>query len=71
MILRGFQSSLKHFKVLKMMRKKDPYIVFHPCLENVEQRKLNVALYYAKQLMRLKARFSGKVNDDRQDSHFC
>ncbi|TXG72384.1 hypothetical protein EZV62_000963 [Acer yangbiense] len=39
----------------KMMRERDPYIVFHLCLENAEQRKLDVALYYAKQLLKLEA----------------
>ncbi|XVF66441.1 hypothetical protein PTKIN_Ptkin10aG0036100 [Pterospermum kingtungense] len=39
----------------KMMRERDPYIVFHLCLENAEQRKLDVALNYAKQLLKLEA----------------
>ncbi|XVF28560.1 hypothetical protein REPUB_Repub15cG0040400 [Reevesia pubescens] len=39
----------------KMMRERDPYIVFHLCLENAEQRKLDVALYYAKQLLKLES----------------
>ncbi|KAL5781651.1 hypothetical protein ACOSP7_006680 [Xanthoceras sorbifolium] len=39
----------------KMMRERDPYIVFHLCLENAEQRKLDIALYYAKQLLKLEA----------------
>ena len=43
----------------KMMRERDPYIVFHLCLENAEQRKLDVALYYAKQLLKLEAGCNG------------
>lgn len=39
----------------KLMREKDPYIVFHLSLENAEQRKLDVARNYAKQLVRLEA----------------
>ncbi|XP_044484150.1 protein NPGR2-like isoform X2 [Mangifera indica] len=38
-----------------MMRETDPYIVYHLCLENSEQRKLDVALYYAKQLLKVEA----------------
>ncbi|KAK8623810.1 hypothetical protein V6N13_065173 [Hibiscus sabdariffa] len=38
-----------------MMREGDPYIVFHLCLENAEQRKLDAALHYAKQLLKLEA----------------
>ncbi|KAJ7954676.1 tetratricopeptide repeat protein 7A-like [Quillaja saponaria] len=37
----------------RMVREKDPYIVFHLCLEHAEQRKLDIALYYAKQLVQL------------------
>lgn len=37
------------------MKDKDPYIMFNLCLENAEQRKLNVAVDYAKQLIRLEA----------------
>ncbi|KAK6254732.1 hypothetical protein QUC31_016462 [Theobroma cacao] len=44
----------------KMMTERDPYIVFHLCLENAEQRKLDVALYYAKQLLKLEAGSSVK-----------
>ncbi|XVE65789.1 hypothetical protein DITRI_Ditri08aG0027700 [Diplodiscus trichospermus] len=44
----------------KMMKERDPYIVFHLCLENAEQRKLDVALYYAKQLLKLEAGYSVK-----------
>ena len=44
----------------KIMRERDPYIVFHLCLENAEQRKLDVALYYAKQLLKLEAGSSVK-----------
>lgn len=39
----------------KLMKESDPYIVFHICLENAEQRKLDVALHYAKQLLKLEA----------------
>ncbi|XVF62818.1 hypothetical protein PTKIN_Ptkin09bG0039100 [Pterospermum kingtungense] len=45
----------------KMMRERDPYVVFHLCLENAEQRKLDVALYYAKQLLKLEAGSSVKA----------
>ncbi|XP_022760319.1 protein NPGR2-like isoform X2 [Durio zibethinus] len=44
----------------KMMKERDPYIVFHLCLENAEQRKLDIALYYAKQLLKLEAGSSVK-----------
>lgn len=37
----------------KIMRERDPYIIYHLCLENAEQRKLDVALYYAKHLLKL------------------
>lgn len=39
----------------KMMRDKDPHIFFHLSLENAEQRKLDIALHYAKQLLKLEA----------------
>ncbi|KAB1219304.1 Tetratricopeptide repeat protein 7A [Morella rubra] len=39
----------------RTMRDKDPYIVFLLCLENAEQRKLDAAHFYAKQLMKLEA----------------
>ena len=39
----------------RTMRERNPYVVFHLCLENAEQRKLDSALYYAKQLLRLEA----------------
>ncbi|KAJ4834126.1 hypothetical protein Tsubulata_012611 [Turnera subulata] len=39
----------------KMMREKDPDILFNLSLENAEQRKLDVALHYAKQLLKLEA----------------
>ncbi|KAL5851710.1 hypothetical protein ACOSQ3_006828 [Xanthoceras sorbifolium] len=39
----------------KMMGERDPYIVFHLCLENAEQRKLDIALHYAKQLLKLES----------------
>lgn len=44
----------------KMMSERDPYIIYHLCLENAEQRKLDVALYYAKQLLNLEARSNVK-----------
>ncbi|KAM6565668.1 hypothetical protein CsatA_024796 [Cannabis sativa] len=37
------------------MSENNPYVVFHLCLENAEQRKLDSALYYAKQLLKLEA----------------
>ncbi|KAL6971261.1 hypothetical protein U1Q18_030941 [Sarracenia purpurea var. burkii] len=37
-----------------------PNILFHLCLENAEQRKLDVALYYAKQLLKVEAGSSVK-----------
>ncbi|KAL5542317.1 hypothetical protein UlMin_010027 [Ulmus minor] len=36
-------------------REKNPYVVFHLCLEHAEQRKLDSALYYTKQLLKLEA----------------
>ncbi|GFY81713.1 no pollen germination related 2 [Actinidia rufa] len=44
----------------RMTRGTNPNILFHLSLENAEQRKLNVALYYAKQLMKLEAGSSVK-----------
>ncbi|KDO54078.1 hypothetical protein CISIN_1g035707mg [Citrus sinensis] len=44
----------------KTMRERDPYIIYHLCLENAEQRKLDVALYYAKKLLNLEARSNVK-----------
>ncbi|KAK4586002.1 hypothetical protein RGQ29_023261 [Quercus rubra] len=44
----------------RTMRERDPSIVFHLCLEHAEQRKLDVALYYAKQLLKLEAGSSVK-----------
>ncbi|GAV89997.1 TPR_1 domain-containing protein/TPR_8 domain-containing protein, partial [Cephalotus follicularis] len=44
----------------RTMRERDPYIVYHLCLENAEQRKLDVALYYAKQLLKVEAGSSVK-----------
>jgi hypothetical protein len=38
-----------------MMRERDPSIIFHLSLENAEQRKLDTALYHAKQLLKLEA----------------
>ena len=37
----------------RMMRESDPYIVLHLCLEYAEQRKLNIAFYHAKELVKL------------------
>ncbi|KAM6565651.1 hypothetical protein CsatA_024779 [Cannabis sativa] len=37
------------------MSENNPYVVFHLCIENAEQRKLDSALYYAKQLLKLEA----------------
>ncbi|KDP40367.1 hypothetical protein JCGZ_02365 [Jatropha curcas] len=39
----------------KVMRERDPHIIFHLSLENAEQRKLDIALYYAKQLLKVEA----------------
>ncbi|KAH8495588.1 hypothetical protein H0E87_018670 [Populus deltoides] len=39
----------------KMMIERDPSIIFHLSLENAEQRKLEAALYHAKQLLKLEA----------------
>uniref|UniRef100_A0A2P2IW69 O-linked n-acetylglucosamine transferase ogt n=1 Tax=Rhizophora mucronata TaxID=61149 RepID=A0A2P2IW69_RHIMU len=39
----------------KMMRERDPPIIFHLSLENAEQRKLDIALHFAKQLLKLEA----------------
>ncbi|KAJ7979822.1 tetratricopeptide repeat protein 7A-like [Quillaja saponaria] len=36
----------------RTVRERDSYIVFHLSLEHAEQRKLDIALYYAKQLIR-------------------
>ncbi|XP_044500018.1 protein NPGR2-like isoform X2 [Mangifera indica] len=46
----------------RMMRERDPYVVFHLCLENSERRKLDVALYYAKQLLQVEAGSNVKGN---------
>ncbi|XP_042516700.1 protein NPGR2-like isoform X2 [Macadamia integrifolia] len=37
----------------RTMRERDPKVLFHLSLENAEQRRLNIALYYAKQLLKL------------------
>ncbi|KAJ1398950.1 Tetratricopeptide-like helical domain superfamily [Sesbania bispinosa] len=37
----------------RMMRENDPYIVLHLCLEYAEQRKLSIAFYHAKKLVKL------------------
>ncbi|KAJ4969172.1 hypothetical protein NE237_015873 [Protea cynaroides] len=39
----------------RTMRGRDPKVLFHLSLENAEQRRLNVALHYAKQLLELEA----------------
>ncbi|KAI3442114.1 TPR_REGION domain-containing protein [Psidium guajava] len=39
----------------RMMKERDPFVVHQLCLENAEQRKLDIALYYAKQLLKLEA----------------
>lgn len=39
----------------QLMRERDPFIVYNLCLEYAEQRKLDIALYYAKQLVKLEA----------------
>ncbi|CAK9146159.1 unnamed protein product [Ilex paraguariensis] len=39
----------------KGMRERNPVVLFHLSLENAEQRKLDVALHYAKQLLKLEA----------------
>lgn len=44
----------------RTMRERDPHIVFHLCLEYAEQRKLDLALYHAKQLLKLEAGSSVK-----------
>ncbi|CAI0436249.1 unnamed protein product [Linum tenue] len=45
----------------RTMKEKDPYVVFHLALENAEQRKLDAALTYAKQALRLEAGSSTKT----------
>ncbi|KAM1829542.1 hypothetical protein ACFX1X_022710 [Malus domestica] len=44
----------------KITKYRNPYILFHLCLEHAEQRKLDIALYYAKQLLKLEAGSSVK-----------
>ncbi|XP_030463983.1 protein NPGR2 [Syzygium oleosum] len=44
----------------RMMKERDPLVVHQLCLENAEQRKLDIALYYAKQLLKLEAGASVK-----------
>ncbi|XP_043691830.1 protein NPGR2-like [Telopea speciosissima] len=39
----------------KTMKERDPKVLFHLSLENAEQRRLNVALYYARQFLKLEA----------------
>ncbi|XP_008438486.1 protein NPGR2-like [Cucumis melo] len=56
------QKALKQSEALKalqtaeqLMRQRDPFIIYHLGLEYAEQRKLDFALYYAKQLVKLEA----------------
>lgn len=44
----------------RTMKERNPYVVYHLCLEHAEQRKLDSALYFAKQLLRLEAGSSVK-----------
>ncbi|KAL2487955.1 no pollen germination related 2 [Forsythia ovata] len=44
----------------RMTRMSDPSIVYHLCLENAEQRKLDTALHYAKCLLKLEGGFNLK-----------
>lgn len=44
----------------RLMKERDPLVVHQLCLENAEQRKLDIALYYAKQLLKLEAGASVK-----------
>lgn len=44
----------------KVSRERDPYVMFHLSLENAEQRKLDIALHYAKQLLSVEAGSSVK-----------
>ncbi|EEF33550.1 protein NPGR2 [Ricinus communis] len=39
----------------KVMRERDPQIIYHLSLENAEQRKLDIALSFAKRLLKLEA----------------
>ncbi|XP_012085267.1 protein NPGR2 isoform X2 [Jatropha curcas] len=39
----------------KMTRMEDSHIVYHLCVENAEQRKLDTALYYAKRFLKLES----------------
>lgn len=44
----------------RTMEERNSYVVYHLCLEHAEQRKLDIALYYAKQLLKLEAGSSVK-----------
>uniref|UniRef100_A0A5B7AIR5 Putative tetratricopeptide repeat protein 7A-like n=1 Tax=Davidia involucrata TaxID=16924 RepID=A0A5B7AIR5_DAVIN len=44
----------------RMMKERNPNVLFHLSLEYAEQRKLDAALYYAKQLLKLEAGSSVK-----------
>ncbi|XP_024926263.1 protein NPGR2 isoform X2 [Ziziphus jujuba] len=44
----------------RTMEERNPYIVFHLCLEHAEQRKLDIALNYANQLLQIEAGSSVK-----------
>ncbi|KAK3017540.1 hypothetical protein RJ639_007412 [Escallonia herrerae] len=39
----------------RTMRERNPVVLFHLSLENADQRKLDIALYYAKELLKLEA----------------
>ncbi|GLT42123.1 hypothetical protein SLA2020_161430 [Shorea laevis] len=63
----NFESGLKQSEAVealktaeKMIRERDPYVVYNLCLEHAEQRKLDLALYYSKQLFKLEAGSSVK-----------
>ncbi|OWM70503.1 hypothetical protein CDL15_Pgr011979 [Punica granatum] len=45
----------------RLMTERDPIVVYHLSIENAEQRKLDLALYYAKQLLKLEAGSSVRV----------
>lgn len=45
----------------RTMKEREPFVMYHLSLENAEQRKLDLALYYAKQLLKLEAGSSARV----------
>ncbi|KAA8548857.1 hypothetical protein F0562_000541 [Nyssa sinensis] len=59
-ILRQAEALDKLESAKRMMRERNPNVLFHLSLENAEQRKLDAALYYAKQLLKLEAGSSVK-----------